>query len=100
MAVIVGKPEHGPGAFFSFIVDYTGQTAQDMLETHLVSIDDYNKVCHLYEAARLKRLKWRILLAEVEGHSAEAGDGRKLVIIEEAEESSSDASEETASNIF
>ncbi|KDP23799.1 hypothetical protein JCGZ_00131 [Jatropha curcas] len=50
--------------------------------TH-VSIDDYNKVCQLYEAVHLKlavarlsdkhisiKLTWRLLLVEVEGRSA------------------------------
>ncbi|KDP39828.1 hypothetical protein JCGZ_04238 [Jatropha curcas] len=53
-AVTVGTPEHGPGASFSFILDRTGQPAQDMLKMHLVSIDDYNEVCQLYEVAHLK----------------------------------------------
>ncbi|KDP39808.1 hypothetical protein JCGZ_04907 [Jatropha curcas] len=62
--VVVGKPEHGPGASFSFILDCIDWTAQGMLETHLVSpyqmsppgcthvfIDDYNEMCQLYEVA-------------------------------------------------
>ncbi|KDP30135.1 hypothetical protein JCGZ_18130 [Jatropha curcas] len=36
-AAIVGMPEHGPGTLFSFILDHTGQLAQGMLKTHLVS---------------------------------------------------------------
>ncbi|KDP46976.1 hypothetical protein JCGZ_02412 [Jatropha curcas] len=65
--VIVSKPEYGPGASISFILDHTGQLAQGMLETHLVclyrmsppgctlvSIANYNRVSQLYEAARLK----------------------------------------------
>ncbi|KDP45556.1 hypothetical protein JCGZ_18181 [Jatropha curcas] len=35
--VIIGTPEHGPGALFSFMLDRTGQLAQGILETHLVS---------------------------------------------------------------
>ncbi|KDP37676.1 hypothetical protein JCGZ_06904 [Jatropha curcas] len=52
--VIIGKPEHRPSASFSFILDGMGQVTQVMLETHLVSIFDYDEVCRLYEAARLK----------------------------------------------
>ncbi|KDP35812.1 hypothetical protein JCGZ_10621 [Jatropha curcas] len=36
-AIVVGKPEHGPGASFSFIPEGTGQTTHGMLETHLMS---------------------------------------------------------------
>ncbi|KDP27479.1 hypothetical protein JCGZ_20014 [Jatropha curcas] len=36
-AIVVGKPEDGLGASFSFILDRTAQTAQGILETHLVS---------------------------------------------------------------
>ncbi|KDP34723.1 hypothetical protein JCGZ_11279 [Jatropha curcas] len=75
--VVISMLEHRPGALFSFILDYTGQTAQGLLEMHLVSsyqmsppgcthmsIDDYNEV-----------------------------------IIDEAEESSGDDLEETTSNM-
>ncbi|KDP24567.1 hypothetical protein JCGZ_26563 [Jatropha curcas] len=59
MAVVVGKLEHGPGASFSFILDCTGQTAQGMLETHLVSLYQMSPpgcthVSQLYKVARLK----------------------------------------------
>ncbi|KDP24722.1 hypothetical protein JCGZ_25713 [Jatropha curcas] len=37
MAVVVGRLEHGLGASFSFILERTGQAAQGMLQTHLVS---------------------------------------------------------------
>ncbi|KDP29502.1 hypothetical protein JCGZ_19341 [Jatropha curcas] len=60
MAVVVGKPENGFGVSFSFILDCTGQNAQGMLETHLVSIFDYNEACQLYEAARLKLVVARL----------------------------------------
>ncbi|KDP31491.1 hypothetical protein JCGZ_15393 [Jatropha curcas] len=36
-AVVVGKPEHKPGASFSFILDHIGQIGQDILEMHLMS---------------------------------------------------------------
>ncbi|KDP30282.1 hypothetical protein JCGZ_17152 [Jatropha curcas] len=36
-AVIVSTPEHEPGTLISFILDRISQTAQGMLETHLVS---------------------------------------------------------------
>ncbi|KDP30106.1 hypothetical protein JCGZ_18238 [Jatropha curcas] len=54
IVVVVDKLEHGPGASFSLILDFIGQPAQGMLETHLVSITDYNEVSQLYEATRLK----------------------------------------------
>ncbi|KDP30517.1 hypothetical protein JCGZ_16695 [Jatropha curcas] len=60
MAIIVGKPEHGPGASFSFISERTRWTTQGMLETHLVSIANYNEVCQLYEAMRLKLAVMRL----------------------------------------
>ncbi|KDP39757.1 hypothetical protein JCGZ_02777 [Jatropha curcas] len=73
MAVIIGTPEHGPSVSFSFILDYTGQPAEGMLEMHLVSpyrmsppgcthvfIDDYNEVCQLYEVGCLKLAEARL----------------------------------------
>ncbi|KDP41058.1 hypothetical protein JCGZ_03164 [Jatropha curcas] len=36
-AVVVGIPEHEPGASFSFTLNCTGQLAQGMLEMHVVS---------------------------------------------------------------
>ncbi|KDP38789.1 hypothetical protein JCGZ_05125 [Jatropha curcas] len=52
--VVVDKPKHRLGASFSFILEPSGQPAQGMLETYLVSISNYNKVCQLHEAVRLK----------------------------------------------
>ncbi|KDP34287.1 hypothetical protein JCGZ_12816 [Jatropha curcas] len=123
MAVVVGMPEHGPGASFSFILDHTGQTAQGMLKMHLllivipcpylilqVSIDDYNEVCQLYEAARLKLAMARLSDEHVSrasmappagrgqgtqcGGRTGRGAGHKQVVIEEAKETSNNDSEE------
>ncbi|KDP43307.1 hypothetical protein JCGZ_24228 [Jatropha curcas] len=58
--VIVSRPEYGPGASFSFISEHVEWVAQGMLETHLVSITDYNQVSQFYEVARLKLAMARV----------------------------------------
>ncbi|KDP35772.1 hypothetical protein JCGZ_10729 [Jatropha curcas] len=106
MIVVIGKPEHGSGASFSFILDSTGQPAQGMLETHLVSIADYNKVSQLYKVACLK-LAVRASMAPPVGRDwgaqhgsyASCGARRWPIIIEESKDSGSQDSEETESNI-
>ncbi|KDP30066.1 hypothetical protein JCGZ_18391 [Jatropha curcas] len=120
--IVVGTPEHGPGASFSFILDRTCQPTQGMLEMHIVSlyqmhlsIDDYNKVCHLYEAVRLKLAVARLSDEHVSrvdmappagrGRGMQRGehvghrDGCRPLIVEETEESGSEDSEETTSNM-
>ncbi|KDP44339.1 hypothetical protein JCGZ_19206 [Jatropha curcas] len=78
-----------------------------------LSVDDYNEVCQLYEAARLKLVVGRVSdehrfdvapptgrgrETQCVGH-ASVGTGCKQVVIEEAEETSSDDSEEMAFNM-
>ncbi|KDP21982.1 hypothetical protein JCGZ_03137 [Jatropha curcas] len=102
------------------------QNVQGMLETHLmspyrisppscihVSIDDYNEVFHLYEAKHLKLAMVRLSnehrasmappagrgQGTQHGGNASRGTRRMPVISEQAEKSSSDDLEETASNI-
>ncbi|KDP35450.1 hypothetical protein JCGZ_10833 [Jatropha curcas] len=124
----IGKAEHGPGASFSFILERTGQAAQGMLETHLVSssrmtplgcthvsISSYNEVCQLYEAARLKLPVARLSDEHISrasmaplasrgrefqyGERVGRGAGRRPVIVEDIEESWSDDSKKTASYV-
>ncbi|KDP37538.1 hypothetical protein JCGZ_05977 [Jatropha curcas] len=109
--VVVGKPEHGLGASFSFILDCTGQPAQGMLETHLVFIADYNEVSQLYKAARLKLAVARLFDEHISRTSMAPPEDRgwgaqhgghaspRPIIIEESKESGSEDSEETESNM-
>ncbi|KDP26329.1 hypothetical protein JCGZ_22104 [Jatropha curcas] len=115
MTVIIGKLEYGPVASFSFTLDSIGQITQGMLETHLVSIVDYNDMSELYELAYLKlavaRLSGKHISrasmaplagrgqgAQRYGHDGHRA-GRRPVIVKETEESSSKDSKETASNM-
>ncbi|KDP30559.1 hypothetical protein JCGZ_15268 [Jatropha curcas] len=93
-----------PSASFSFILDLTGQTAQGILETHL-----------LYEAVRLKlavaglsdehvsRARMVPLAGRGRGTQHDRrtgrGAGHRQVIIKEAKETSSDDLKETTSNM-
>ncbi|KDP30319.1 hypothetical protein JCGZ_18156 [Jatropha curcas] len=108
--------------------DRTGQTAQGMLETHLVSpywmsppssthvsIADYNKVSQLYEMARLKLVVARLsnehvsrasmspLVGRGRGaqHGGHVGRGavRRSVVVKETEDSDSEDLEETTLNM-
>ncbi|KDP27666.1 hypothetical protein JCGZ_19558 [Jatropha curcas] len=75
--VVVGKLEHGPGASFSFILEHIGQPAQGMLETYL-------RASMAPPASR----GWGTQHVSHAG----CGAGRRLVIVEESEESSSEDS--------
>ncbi|KDP30173.1 hypothetical protein JCGZ_18210 [Jatropha curcas] len=119
-AVIVDKPEHGPGASFSFILDHIGQIAQGMLETHLVSPYQMSPpsctyVSQLYEAARLKLALARLSSKHISrasmappasrgwgiqrcGHAGR-GARRWPIIVKETEESGSEDLEEATSNM-
>ncbi|KDP23038.1 hypothetical protein JCGZ_01652 [Jatropha curcas] len=128
-AVVVGMPEHMPGASFSFILDRTVQPTQGILEmhlvspyrisppsyTHMMSIDDYNELCQLYEVACLNLAEARLSDEHISRVDIvpPAGQGRvmwrgwrmgrraghQLVIDEETEESGSEDYKETASNM-
>ncbi|KDP26929.1 hypothetical protein JCGZ_21022 [Jatropha curcas] len=124
-AVVVGKQEHEPGASFSFILDHTGQTGQDIQEMHLMSpIECLLPTAHMcplmttmrYASCTKQRgsnWQWRgsqMSIASMvpptgQGHGTQRSEhaggeaGRKPVVIKEAEETSSDDSEETASNM-
>ncbi|KDP22685.1 hypothetical protein JCGZ_02797 [Jatropha curcas] len=95
MAVIIGRPEHGPGASFSFILEHIGQAAQVMLETHLVSPYRITPLgcTHRASMAPPAVRGQQFQRGELAGHGA----GHRPVIVEETEESGNNNLEETAS---
>ncbi|KDP20486.1 hypothetical protein JCGZ_05381 [Jatropha curcas] len=113
--VVVGKSEHGPGASFCFILDRTGQPTQGMLETHLVSIADYNEVSQMYVATLLKLAVVRLFDEHISrtsmappigrGRGAQRGGqvgsraGHRPIIVKESKEFGSEDSKETESSM-
>ncbi|KDP30089.1 hypothetical protein JCGZ_18564 [Jatropha curcas] len=96
-AIVVSMLERKPGASFSFILDHTGQIAQGMLETHLLSPYRMSPPGCTHRAG----------MAPPASRGRQAQHGGRAgcrvrpmqVIIKEAKETSSDDSKETASNM-
>ncbi|KDP36534.1 hypothetical protein JCGZ_08871 [Jatropha curcas] len=113
-AVVVGTLEHGPSASFDFILDRTGQTTQGMLDTSLVSQYRMSPLGCTH-AAHLKLAVTRLSDEHVSRASMGPSNGRgrgmqyggcvgrgvgcRQLVIKEAEEASSEDSEETVSNM-
>ncbi|KDP47115.1 hypothetical protein JCGZ_03923 [Jatropha curcas] len=96
--VVADKPEHRPGASFSFILDHTGQTAYGKLEMHLMSPYWMSSPDCTHRASMVPPAS-RDRGTQCGGH-ASRGAGRRPVIVEETEEASSDDSGTTTSNMF
>ncbi|KDP21713.1 hypothetical protein JCGZ_03587 [Jatropha curcas] len=107
MTVVIDKPEHGPGAFSSFILDLAARlklAVVRLFDEHVsVSINNKKIICNAYAMYACNAITDIYECMKRASMAPPAGQGRGVgcqpVIVEETKESSNEDSEEMASNM-